>query len=43
MNKLYKILMNMDNIKDIPITTVCRVVICVFEIINSGECFYKEE
>ena len=43
MNKLYKILMNMDNIKDIPIMTVCRVVICVFEIINSGECFYKEE
>ena len=42
MKKLYKKLLNTEEIKDIPIETICRVVVCLFEIINSGECFYKE-
>lgn len=43
MNKFYKNLINREDIKDIPIELVCRVVLCVFEIISSGDCFYKED
>lgn len=43
MEKLYKKLIDNDNLKDIPIETICKVVVCVFEIINSGDCFYKED
>lgn len=43
MELLYKKLIGADELQSIPITTICKVVICLFEIINSGECFYKEE
>ena len=43
MNKFYKAILNSPSIRDIPILHVLRVAIVVFEIINSGECFYKEE
>lgn len=43
MELLYKKLIDNDNMKDIPIETICKVVVCVFEIINSGDCFYKED
>lgn len=40
MEKLFKNLIDKDVLKDVPIDIICKVVICVFEIINSGECFY---
>ena len=43
MEKLYDSLMEKEDLKDIPIDYVFRVVICVFEVINSGDCFYKNE
>lgn len=41
MEKLYDRLLNDETISDIPIELVIRVVLSVFEIIGSGECFYK--
>lgn len=43
MEKFYKLLMGSEDIGNIPLDHILRVVVCVFEIINSGECFYKEE
>jgi hypothetical protein len=43
MNKFYKAIMNEPSIRDIPILYVLRVAVVVFEIINSGECMYKNE
>ena len=43
MEKLYDKLIEDESIKDIPIDFIYRVVVCVFQIINSGECFYKED
>lgn len=43
MEKFYKLLMGREDIGGIPLDHVLKVVVCVFEIINSGECFYKEE
>lgn len=43
MEKFYKLLMGREDIGGIPLDYILRVVVCVFEIINSGECFYKEE
>lgn len=42
-DKLYKELVNKEDIQDIPIETICRVAICVIEIINSGECFKENQ
>ena len=41
--KLYDKLVESEEIKDIPIDYIFRVVICVMQIINSGECFDKED
>ena len=41
MKKLCKELFENDEIKDIPIEYVIRIVAVVFEIINSGECYYQ--
>lgn len=43
MNKFYEAIMNEQSIRDIPILYVLRVALVVFEIINSGECMYKNE
>ena len=43
MDKFYKLLMNNEDIKDIPILFVMRVAKAVFEILNSGDCSYKLE
>ena len=43
MNRLFKALTSNEDIKDIPLTYVMRITIAVFEIINSGECFYSLE
>ena len=43
MDKLFKALTSNEDIKDIPLTYVMRITIAVFEILNSGECFYHLE
>jgi len=41
--KLWHKLMENENIKNIPLKDVIKVVIAVFEVINSGECYYINE
>ena len=41
--KLWNKLMENENIKKIPLKDVIKVVIAVFEVINSGECYYTYE
>lgn len=43
MDLFFKELMKKEEVKHIPVEIICRVVICVFEVINSGECFFREE
>ena len=43
MEILYDKLTESEEIKDIPIDYIYRVVVCVFKIIDKGECFYKED
>ena len=43
MTKLYERLLNDETISDIPIEFVIRIVLSVFGIINSGECYYKDD
>lgn len=43
MKKLCKKLFESDEIANIPLEYVIKVVSVVFEIINSGECFYFNE
>lgn len=33
-------LIDREEIQDVPLDSILKVVVCVFEIINSGECFY---
>lgn len=39
MQKFSKLLLNCEDLKDIPAIYVLRVAISVLEIINKGECF----
>lgn len=43
MEKFFDKLITREEIQDVPIESICKVVVCVFEIINSGECFYETE
>ena len=43
MNKFYKLITSDEDLQDIPLIYIMRVAIAVFEIINSGECFYELE
>lgn len=43
MSKLCDMLTSKDDLKDIPLIYVFRVTFAVFELINSGECFYDVE
>ena len=43
MNKFCDKLIEDENLKDIPLTFVFRVVLSVFSLIESGECFYENE
>ena len=43
MDKFYKLLINNEELKDVPILLIARVALVVFELINSGECMYKIE
>lgn len=41
--KLFEMVMDCDEVKDIPVIYVYTIVTCVIEIIGSGECFYPVE
>lgn len=43
MEKFFDKLIDKEEIQDLPIETICKVVVCVFEVINSGDCFYRED
>lgn len=43
MDRFYKMLMEDDRIKDMPITIVLKITLIVLDIINSGDCIYKVE
>ena len=43
MTKFYDRLLNDETIADIPISFVFRIVLSVFSLINSGECYYENE
>ena len=43
MDRFYKMLMEDDRIKDLPITIVLKITLIVLDIINSGDCIYKVE
>ena len=43
MDKFYKLITSDEDLRDIPLIYIMRVAIAVFEIINSGECFYELE
>lgn len=38
MNKFYRMLIDDERIKDIPMVFVLRMAIIILDIINSGEC-----
>lgn len=42
-DKLCKRVMSFEEIKDVPIIFVYKVIVCVFKAIESGECFYDTE
>ena len=41
MNLMCEKLISHPDLKDIPLIFILRVAIAVFEIINTGECFYE--
>ena len=41
--KLFDMLLDSEELKDIPVIYVYTIVTCVIEIIGSGECFYPVE
>ena len=43
MKKFCDELMNDEDLRDIPLTYVFRVVISIFTLIDSGKCFYKDD
>ena len=43
MEKFFDNLIESEDLKDIPIDFIFRVVVRVFELINSGEFFYFKE
>ena len=43
MKKLCKLILENENIKNIPLEYVFKVIAVVFEVIKSGECFYERE
>ena len=43
MNKLVDLLLKQDNLKDVPIKYIFKVVSSVFYIINNEDVFYKEK
>lgn len=43
MKKLCEIITSKPELRDIPLTHIFRVAFAIFEVINSGECFYDTE
>ena len=43
MKKFVDLLLKQEDLKDIPITIISRVVSSVFRVLNNGNVFYKEE
>jgi hypothetical protein len=43
MKKFVDILLKQEDLKDIPITIISRVVSSVFRVLNNENVFYKEE
>ena len=43
MDELFELLTSDVELQDIPLLYIMRVTIAVFEILNSGKCFYKLE
>lgn len=43
MNKLVDLLLKQDNLKDVPMKYIFKVVNSVFYIINNEDVFYKEK
>jgi len=43
MKKLCKMLLENEDIRDIPLEHVVKVLVVLFDIINSGECYYERE
>ena len=42
-DKLYQKIMNDEELKDIPIIFITKVICAVLRIINDGDCFYETE
>ena len=43
MDRFYKMLIEDERIRDLPITIVLKITLIVLDIINSGDCIYKVE
>ena len=41
--KLSDLIIKKEDLKDIPALIILRVVACVIEVINSGECFFDRK
>lgn len=42
-DKLFKKVLDSEDVKNIPVLYVITVLNCVLDAIGSGECFYKNE
>lgn len=42
-SKLFKNLMNREEVRGIPLKHIFTVLNCVLDIIGSGDCFYPKE
>lgn len=43
MEKLTDLLLEKDELKDVPITIISKVVSSLFDVLRTGNVFYKEE
>lgn len=43
LDKLCKEVMAREEMRDIPVLYVMEVIMCVFDVIGTGECFYITE
>ena len=43
MKKLIDLLLKREELKEVPISHIFRVVSSIFDVINNGNVFYKEE
>lgn len=43
LEKLYQKVLNSDDVKEIPIIYVYKIIFTIIDAISSGECFYENE